>query len=111
MRAEITSFIEARVGIRLKSGTSNTRDPNAMDIGAMVGHSPKFDGHCTNCGKYGHKRADCWSAKGGQANSSKGANSWKGGKGTWKGDSGARAPVPPGKGKGPKGLKGGYGKR
>ena len=38
MRAEITSYIEARVGIRLKTPTSNVRekDPHAMDVGNLA---------------------------------------------------------------------------
>ena len=36
VRAEITSYIEARVGIRMKTSPSNIRDPNAMDIGSLA---------------------------------------------------------------------------
>ena len=35
VRAEITSYIEARVGIRMKTPASNARDPNAMDVGQL----------------------------------------------------------------------------
>ena len=44
------------------------------DRGGGKGNTAKFDGDCRNCGKYGHKAADCWSKPNG---GSKG----KGGKG------------------------------
>ena len=53
VRAEITSYIEARVGVRMKTGSSNTKDPNAMDIGSMGGQNSRFEGTCSNCGKKG----------------------------------------------------------
>ena len=32
----------------------------------------QFQGYCDNCGKWGHKKAQCWSSGGGQANPKKG---------------------------------------
>ena len=41
VRAEITAYIEARVGIRMRTTPSNIRDPNAMDIGPLKGGGGK----------------------------------------------------------------------
>ena len=44
---------------------------------------PQFGGNCNNCGKYGHKFADCWQAKKteGKGRDSKGKGKGKGKKG------------------------------
>ena len=44
-------------------------------IGKGKGKSGKFDGNCDLCGKYGHRRRDCWMKPG------KGSGKPKGGKG------------------------------
>ena len=50
----------------------------------------RFEGDCGNCGKWGHKAADCWSkvqtgGKGGKGQKGKGDGKGKGGKGSGKG--------------------------
>ena len=69
VRAEITSYIEARVGIRMKTPTSNQRDPNAMDIGSLKGGRGKGQRNydhiqCYGCGEYGHVKGACPYGKG-----------------------------------------------
>ena len=59
-------------------------------------HAKKFEGICDNCGKYGHKKAECWSKQQSNTSNSKGpkGNERKGGdrKGNSKGKSkGARS--------------------
>ena len=59
VRAEIISYIEARVGIRMKTTPSNIRDPNAKDIGSLAskGHGSGNGGRdyshvrCYGCGE------------------------------------------------------------
>ena len=76
VRAEITSYIEARVGIRMATLSSNVRekDPNAMDIGQLAslnGGKGKGKGNrdyshvqCYDCGEYGHIGRQCPHRKG-----------------------------------------------
>ena len=78
MRAELTSYIEARVGIRLKTPTSNVRekDPHAMGVGNLAslkggkkgGKGNRKHSHvqCYDCGEYGHIGRDCPYKKGGK---------------------------------------------
>ena len=47
-------------------------------------NSSKFEGVCDNCGKYGHKKKDCWS-KGQSGGSGKGTSNSKGGQDSGKG--------------------------
>ncbi|CAK0892634.1 unnamed protein product [Prorocentrum cordatum] len=59
MRAEMVTFYEARTGKkvrvtlqeRMKSASSG--GPAPMDVDSL-------QGYCDNCGKWGHKKADCW---------------------------------------------------
>ena len=73
VRAEITSDIEARVGIRMTAIPSNVRDPNAMDIGSLASKGPGGKGkgqrdyshaQCHGCGEYGHIKPQCPYKKG-----------------------------------------------
>ena len=77
MRAELTSYIEARVGIRLKTPTSNIRekDPSAMDVGNLAslkggkgkggkGNRDYSHVQCYDCGEYGHIGRQCPHRKG-----------------------------------------------
>ena len=75
---------------RAQSAATSAGAP--MDIGAFVGKE-KFQGKCDLCGKFGHKKADCWAG-----GASKGYG--KGNKGTGKGNKGKGAGKGKGKGKG-----------
>jgi len=85
-RREISSYIEAKVGLRLKEPAVSEAmkhrheyDPNAMDCSSLHrpgckagrpqsrGPAGKFQGDCRNCGKPGHKAADCYAPGGGAA--------------------------------------------
>ena len=50
-----------------KGGGKAGNTPNKM--------TPKFDGTCDNCGKYGHRKKDCWSRPSGGKGSGGGASS------------------------------------
>ena len=74
MRREIVVIMEARTGVKIKDpsikpGAHNSYDPNAMDVDSLAKRGKgaskggKFHGNCDTCGKYGHKKADCWSTK------------------------------------------------
>lgn len=41
----------------------NTRTEGAVVATATAAPGPQFDGHCHNCGKYGHRARECRSAK------------------------------------------------
>ena len=58
-----------------KARNSNLLTATPMDLGAVG----RFEGNCNNCGKPGHKRADCW-AEGGGAHQKGGKGGGKGGK-------------------------------
>ena len=78
VRAEITPYIEARVGFRMQAPASNVRDPNAMDVGqlqqqvaSLKGGRGKGEGNrdysrvqCYDCGEYGHIGRQCPYKKG-----------------------------------------------
>ena len=78
VRAEITSYIEARVGIRMKSPASNVRDPNAMDVGQLQQQLASLKGgkgkgkenrdyshvQCYDYGEYGRIGRQCPHKKG-----------------------------------------------
>ena len=58
--------------------------------GNQKGSPAKFTGTCDNCGKVGHKKADCWQrAKGGSTDNNKGKGKGKGKGGKNKGKSAA----------------------
>ena len=63
-------------------GQDGKKGANPQD-GAYQNRPPQFDGNCNNCGKYGHKAADCWSEKKKPAARPKGGK--KGNKGRGKG--------------------------
>ena len=127
-RKELSSYLETRIGLKLKPGSSsNEQGPTPMDIGAFGGGGKgKGKGadrraiKCHNCGKPGHIKSECWAPGGGQAgksaktnnnNTSKGTPSSKGGKDKkpkGKGDKGGKSGK--GKGKGGKGRGGKGGK-
>ena len=107
VRQEISSYIEARIGLRLptREGDRDRGGPAPMDVGSLhKGHSKgkgkgkkgksgkgggdgrapansQFQGECRNCGKWGHRASECWreSGKGGKAAKGKGKD--KGAKG------------------------------
>ena len=74
-KEEVNGILESKIGakireVSIKAGRSE-KDPNAMDLDgftrkgggkAHTGSSgQRFEGNCRNCGKPGHKAADCWS--------------------------------------------------
>eukprot|EP00435_Cladocopium_sp_Y103_P030063 s1902_g7.t1 len=103
MELEVVNFMEAKTGSRMNISTNFAKPSSSsggvpMDVDSLVKVvqgsisslaqtkgggkkgsggsnkiSPKFDGNCDNCGKYGHRRKDCWSkssgGKGGGASS------------------------------------------
>eukprot|EP00435_Cladocopium_sp_Y103_P070140 s53_g34.t1 len=103
MELEVVNFIEAKTGNRMNISTNFAKSSSSgvipMDVDSLVRVvqgsisslaqtkgggkkgsggsnkiSPKFEGNCDLCGKYGHRRRDCWSkpasgGKGGGASS------------------------------------------
>ena len=68
IREKLVSYIESKM-------IEDTVATTPMEIGQLGGQSKRFEGYCDNCGKYGHKRKDCWQTedKGGyQDNKGKG---------------------------------------
>jgi hypothetical protein len=106
--SEISLFVEAKTGAKMKVGHDFSKDDGGavpMDVGSLIasvqnikeisalvkgwgkgkggnGGGGKFEGTCHNCGKKGHKSPDCWAAVGkGSGSGGKGGKEGKGGKG------------------------------
>ena len=43
-----------------KGGKKVKESHSGQGYGETTTEHPRFDGECRNCGKYGHKAADCW---------------------------------------------------
>ena len=90
MESEVVTYMEAKTGSKLTVSGNFSKpsggDSAPMDVDSLVkavsgsisslvakggGKSPnkinvKFDGNCDNCGKYGHRKKDCWNKTQGQ---------------------------------------------
>ena len=100
MEAEVITYIEAKTGSKLvlssnfaKPTSSSSSGPTPMDVDSLVRavsglsaltkgkgekkgeNKIKFDGHCDQCGKFGHRKRDCWSKPGGGKGASGGSRS------------------------------------
>ena len=117
VRKELSTYLETRIGLKLKSGgghsSSDYNGPQPMDIGALAGGDKKKSATCHNCSKLGHFKSECWAPGGGKANS-KGTSKGKGPKGSPpsgpKGSKGSPKGKGGSKGGGKKGGKKGSGK-
>ena len=100
VRKELSTYLETRIGLKLKAGSYvDTGGVQPMDIGAFGNDKAKKV--CHNCGKPGHFKSDCWAPGGGKASSQgKSGKQGKGQKGGQQSNSG-------GKKGSPKGSKGG----
>ena len=108
VRSAIMMQLETKQGLKMKPPPPNTRDPNATDLSSMQ-KKP-----CSNCGKPGHEKKDCWAKGGGAYKPGKGGhhhpgqmpyrpNPFDDGKGKGKGKKGGKGKGKKGKGKGKKG--------
>ena len=89
MEKEVVNFMEAKTGSRMivssnfSKPSGGSSGPVPMDVDSLVkvvsgnivsivkkggkgdgkgnANKIKFDGNCDNCGKYGHRKRDCWS--------------------------------------------------
>lgn len=83
---DVGSFVKAGKSTPwAKAGKGKGKDkgknkpPSQAPSSKQNPQKPKFDGECSNCGKYGHKWADCWAAGGGASSPPpKGAGKSKG---------------------------------
>eukprot|EP00435_Cladocopium_sp_Y103_P034158 s1161_g8.t1 len=99
MESEVITYIEAKTGSKMvlssnfsKPSASSSNGPTPMDVDSLVRavsgsisalskgkgekkgeNKIKFDGNCDNCGKYGHRKRDCWAKPGGGKGASGGS--------------------------------------
>ena len=51
---------KAKSGKGKKGGKKGKESPSGNGYGETTTEHSRFEGECRNCGKYGHKPADCW---------------------------------------------------
>ena len=97
IEAEVITYIEAKTGSKMVLSSNfskpSSSGPTPMDVDSLVravsgsisalskgkgdkkgDNKIKFEGTCDQCGKYGHRKRDCWSKPGGGKGASRAAD-------------------------------------